>query len=322
MTPLTHHLVAAAVCVAVTALLYRDIRSVGRLAVVMLAVVLLTVGWVIVAGLFSFSPAQAFDFPPEARRLDAGLLRAMGAAGLLAMYNYGGYSNVCNIGEELRSPERTLPRSIGLSIVIVVVLYVVMSTVILGMIPWREAQQTRTIASLFIGRTFSDPAHGRIAAMVMTSLILFVTASSLYAVILGYSRIPFAAARDGQFFSVFGRLHATKHFPHVSLLTIGLVSLPFCFFTLGQLVSWLIQVQILLQFVWQCAAVILLRRYRPDVVKPFRMWLYPLPALVSLAMWIYIFLSAPLAGIVFSVAFLATALAAFALFVRLHTSNF
>jgi amino acid transporter len=316
MTPLEHNLVAAAVCVAVTVLLYRDIRSVGRLAVVMLAVVLGTVGWVIVVGLFRFSWYQAFDFPPEARRLDAGLLRAMGAAGLLAMYNYGGYSNVCNIGEELRSPERTLPRAIVLSIIIVVVLYVVMSTVILGMIPWQEAQQSRTIASLFIARTFSDPAAGRIAAMVMTSLILFVTAASLYAVILGYSRIPFAAARDGQFFSVFGRLHPTKHFPHVSLLTIGLVTLPFCFFTLGQLVSWLVQVQILLQFVWQCAAVMLLRRYRPDVAKPFRMWLYPLPALVSLAMWIYIFLSAPGAGIAFSTAFLALAVAAYFVFDR------
>ena len=314
MTALQHNLVAAGVCVAVTGLLYRDITSVGRLAVVMLAVVLATVGWVIVAGVFSFSWAQAFDFPPEARRLDAGLVRAMGAAGLLAMYNYGGYSNVCNIGEELRTPERTLPRAIVLSIVIVVVLYVVMSTSILGTVPWREAQQTRTIASLFIGRTFADPARGRIAAMVMTSLILFVTASSLYAVILGYSRIPFAAARDGQFFAVFGRLHPTKHFPHVSLVTIAAVTLPFCFFSLGQLVSWLIQVQILLQFVWQCAAVILLRRYRPDVAKPFRMWLYPLPALVSLAMWIYIFVSAPLAGMLFSAAFLAIAVAAYFVF--------
>jgi amino acid transporter len=319
MTPLQHNLVAAAVCAGVTALLYRDITSIGRLAVVMLVVVLVTVGWVVFAGLFSFSWAQAFDFPPPARRLDAALLRSMGAAGLLAMYNYGGYSNVCNIGEELRTPERTLPRSIVLSIVIVVLLYVVMSTVILGIVPWREVQQSRTIASLFIARTFSDPAHGRIAAMAMTSLILFVTASSLYAVILGYSRIPFAAARDGQFFRVFGRLHPTKHFPYVSLLTIGAVTLPFCFFTLGQLVSWLIQVQILLQFVWQCAAVILLRRYRPDVAKPFRMWLYPLPALVSLAMWIYIFLSAPPAGIIFSVAFLALAVAAYAIFARSKT---
>jgi len=319
MGPVQHNAIAAGVCVVVTALLYRDIRSIGRLSVVMLVVVMATVGWVILAGLFSFSWAQAFDFPPEARRLDAGLVRAMAAAGLLAMYNYGGYSNICNIGEEIRAPERTMPRAIVLSIAIVVVLYVVMSTVILGMIPWQEAQATRTIASLFIGRTFTDPAQGRAAAIVMTALILFVTASSLYAVVLGYSRIPFAAARDGQFFAAFGRLHPTKHFPHVSLLTIGAVTIPFCFFSLGQLVSWLIQVQILLQFVWQCAAVILLRRYRPDIPKPFRMWLYPLPALVSLAMWLYIFASAPAAGIVFSVAFLAVAVGAYFIFRRRAT---
>jgi amino acid transporter len=311
-----HNLVAAGVTVAVTALLYRDIRSTGRLAVVMLAVVMATVGWVIVAGLFNFSPAQAFDFPPEAHRFDAALLRATAATGLLAMYNYGGYSNICNIGEEIRAPDATVPRAIVLSIAVVVVLYVVMSTVVLGMVPWREAQETRTIASLFIARTFSDPASGQLAAMVMTALILFVTAASLYAVILGYSRIPFAAARDGQFFSVFGSVHPAKHFPHVSLLTIGAVALPFCFFSLGQLVSWLIQVQILLQFVWQCAAVMLLRRYRPDIPKPFRMWLYPLPALVSLGMWLYIFLSSPLPGIVFSIAFFAVAVAAYFVFMR------
>ena len=88
-------------------------------------------------------------------------------------------------------------------------------------------------------------------------------------------------------------MHPTKHFPHVSLVAIALISMPFCFFTLGQLVSWLIQVQILLRFIWQCAAVILLRRYRPDIPQPFTMWLYPLPALLSLALWLYIFFSAP-----------------------------
>ena len=115
---------------------------------------------------------------------------------------------------------------------------------------------------------------------------------------------------------MFGRLHPTKHFPHVSLVTIALVTLPFCFFSLGQLVSWLLQVQILLQFVWQCAAVILLRRYRPDVAKPFRMWLYPVPALVSLALWIYVFASAPLGGMIFSAAFLVLAVATYMLFER------
>ncbi|HKB12049.1 MAG TPA: APC family permease [Vicinamibacterales bacterium] len=316
MSPWQHNLVAAAVCVVVTALLYRDIASIGRLAVVMLVVAIGTIAWVIAAGLMSFSWERAFDFPPAARRLDAGLLRAVGAAGLLAMYNYGGYNNVCFIGEEIREPERTVPRAVVLSIVVIVALYVLMSTAILGTIPWEEARSSRTIATLSVARSFADPARGRVAAIAVTALILFITASSLYALVLGYSRVPFAAARDGEFFAPFGRVHPTKHFPHVSLLTITAVTIPFCFFTLGQLVNWLIQVQILLQFVWQCAAVILLRRYRPDIAKPFRMWLYPLPAIVSLAMWLYIFFTAPLAGIIFAAAFFAAAVGAYFLFVR------
>ena len=202
MSPLTHHLIAAAVCVVSTALLWRNIEDIGRLAVVMLVVVLVTVGWVIVAGLFTFSPAQAFDFPPEAYRLDSNLLFAVGAASVLAMYSYGGYNQVCNIGDEIKDPTRTIPRSIVLSTLLVAALYMLMTIVILGMIPWQEVRDSRTIASVFIERTFGDPSTGRIAGIVMTGLILFVAAASLYATILGYSRIPYAAARDGDFFKV------------------------------------------------------------------------------------------------------------------------
>ncbi|MEZ5284649.1 MAG: amino acid permease [Vicinamibacterales bacterium] len=316
MSPLAHNIVAAAVCVAMTLLLYRDIQSIGRLTVVMLVLVFVTVGWVIIAGLFAFDPRQAFDFPPEAFVLDRSLLTGIGAASVLAMYSYGGYNQVCNIGEEIRQPERIIPRSIVWSIAVVAVIYILMTTVILGMIPWQEAEQTRSVASVFITRTFSDPDTGYLAGIVMTALVLFVAAASLFAVILGYSRVPFAAARDGDFFKVFAKVHPTKHFPHVSLLAIGLVSLPFCFFTLGQLVNWLMQVQILLRFVWQCAAVILLHRYRQDIPQPFRMWLYPVPALVSLAFWLYLFFAGPVEGIVFSVLFLAAGVVAYRMFLR------
>ena len=140
-----------------TALLWRDIEEIGRLAVVMLVVVLVTVGWVIVAGLFTFSPAQAFDFPPQAFTLDRNLLMSVGAASVLAMYSYGGYNQVCNIGDEIRDPTRTIPRSIVLSTVLVAALYILMTVVIVGMIPWEEVRDSRTVASVFIARTFSDP---------------------------------------------------------------------------------------------------------------------------------------------------------------------
>ena len=314
MTPIAHGLVAAATCVAMTALLCRNIESVGRLAVAMLVVVLVTVGWIIVAGLFAFSPAQAFDFPPSAFRVDGAWWRSLSAATLIAIYNYGGYNNVCNIGGEVRDPEKTLPRAIVLSIVCIAVMYVLMSTVILGMVPWREAERSETIAALFIARTFHDPAAGHAAGALMTALILFVTASSLYALILGYSRVPFAAARDGQFFAVFGRLHPTKHFPDVSLLTIGAISLPFCFLSIGRIVNWLILLQIVTQFVWICAGVILLHRYRRDIAQPFVMWLYPIPAIVAAVTWIAVFVTGPRDGIMFSLVFVGITLAAYKVF--------
>jgi amino acid transporter len=193
-----------------------------------------------------------------------------------------------------------------------------MTTVIVGMVPWQEAATTQTIASIFIERTFSNPETGRIAGLAMTGLILFVAAASLYAVILGYSRIPFAAARDGDFFKVFAKVHPRKGFPHVSLLVLGAISIPFCFFTLDVLVSWLIQVQILLRFIWQCIGVMLLYHYRKDIAQPFKMWLYPVPALLSLALWIYIFCTGEAGSIVFSFAFLAASVIAYFVFERVR----
>jgi len=321
MRPWQHHVLAAGVCVAMTALLYRDIESIGRLAVVMLTVVLLTVGWVIIAGLFTSSLSRAFAFPPQACTFDSAFFTGLGAASVLAMYSYGGYNQVCNIGEEIRDPTRTIPRSIVLSIAVVAALYMLMTTAILGMMPWQEAAQSRTVASNFIASTFSDPVQARLAGQIMTGLILFVAASSLYAVILGYSRVPFAAARDGDFFNVFAKVHPSKHFPHISLLAIGAISLPFCFFTLGQLVSWLMQVQILLRFVWQTAAVMLLHEYRKDIPQPFKMWLYPLPALVSMLLWLYLFFTGPSDGIAFAFGFLVLSIAAYFVFLRLNPAR-
>ncbi len=298
------------------ALLWRRIEEVGRLAVVMLVVVLATLGWVIISGLALFSPAQAFDFPPAAFTFDRSFVAGLGATSLLAMYSYGGYNQVCNIGGEIKDAARTIPRSIVLSTVLVATLYMLMSTVILGMIPWQEVRESRTIASLFIQRTFTDPAAGHVAGSVMTCLILFVAAASLYATILGYSRIPYAAAKDGNFFRPFARVHPTKHFPYLSLALMAALSVPFCFFTLGQLVSWLMQVQVLLCFIWQCAAVVLLRRYRPDIPQPFTMWLYPWPAVLSGALWLFIFLTGPRDGIVFAGLFLFAGLGAYRAWAR------
>ncbi len=317
MGRLQHDLAAASVCLLVGFLLYRSIDSVERLTKAMLALVLATTGWVILAGLLH--GAGFPEFTPPNGAWDVGFWPTLGAAAVIAMYSFGGYNQVCNIAGEVRDPARVIPRSILLSIAVVAAIYIAMTTVMLSAIPWEEAGRSTTLASTFIARTVSDPGRAALAGSMITALILVVAVASVFAFALGYSRMPWAAARDGQFFAVFGRLHPTRGFPHVSLICLIAASIPFCFFTLGQLVNWLMQVQILLRFAWQCVAVMLLARYRQDIDQPFRMWLYPLPALVSLGLWIALFLTGPRSGVLFSFGFLALGCLAYLAFRRSRT---
>ena len=312
-----HDLAAAGVCLLILFLLYRNIASVERLSKAMLALVLATTGWVIAAGLVHGLRLPAL-FPEGGS--DLSFWPALGAASVIAMYSFGGYNQVCNIAGEVRDPVRTVPRSILLSIGVVAALYIAMTAAMLSAVPWEEAARSTTLASTFIARTVEDPGLAGLAGSVITALILFVAIASVFAFALGYSRMPYAAARDGQFFAVFGRVHPTRGFPHVSLVWLILASLPFCFFSLGQLVNWLMQVQILLRFTWQCIAVLLLARYRKDLPQPFRMWLYPFPALLSLALWIALFFTGPPTGAWFSLAFLAVGILAYLAFRRTRHS--
>jgi len=120
-------------------------------------------------------------------------------------------------------------------------------------------------------------------------MVLWTAFGSVFALLLGYSRVPYAAALDGYFFRVFGRLHPTKHFPYVSLLVIGVISILCGFFSLGMVIDALITTRILVQFIGQILGVTLLRRKEPDMPRPYRIWLYPIPNLLALFGWIFVF---------------------------------
>jgi len=283
MTAWQGKLLAAGLCLAVTALLYRDIRSIGRLSVVMWVVVLLTVGWVLVAGLTNFQPALALDFPPDAFNLSPLFFTGLGMATLNAVYDYGGYNNVCFFAGEVKRPGWAVPRAILISIIVVAGMYMIMTVTIIGVVPWREAVESKAIVADFIQRLY-----GYKAAIVMTVLILWTTFASIFAVMLGYSRVPYAAAADGRFFKPFARLHPEKKFPTFSLLLIGVTSALACWFNLATLITALIVIQTIARDIAQVFAVTLIRRLRPDIGRPFKMWLYPLPGIIALAGWIYI----------------------------------
>jgi amino acid transporter len=130
--------------------------------------------------------------------------------------------------------------------------------------------------------------YGPGAASAVTVLVMWTAVASVFALLLGYSRIAWAAANEGDFFRVFAKLHPTGQFPHVALLVLGLLSIAGSFFPLGDVISALLTSRILIQFVGQIAALHILRQ-RHDFVLPFRMWLYPLPSIIALTGWLYIF---------------------------------
>src|SRR5215831_17931464 len=285
-------LVAIAALAVAVFLLYRRITLVERLAKFLWIGVMLTILWVIISGVTHFDPKLAFDFPAGAFSLKPEFFTGLGAALLVAVYDYWGYYNVCFLGGEVKDPGRNIPRAVLLSILFVAIIYLVMNVSILGVIPWREFAGTAdTPAQRYVIASFMERLYGTKAGVVATVLIMWTAFASVFSLLLGYSRVPFAAARDGNYFRIFGKVHPRLRFPYVSLLVMGGIAALFCFFRLADVIAALVVIRILVQFLAQIAGVMVLRARRPDLPRPFRMWLYPLPALLALAGFIYVLIS-------------------------------
>lgn len=306
------HLVTAGIGLFNIFLLYRRITTIGNITVTLWAGVLLTVGAVILTGATHFDSTRAFDFDPHAFDFSIGFLFGMGAAARIGIYDYLGYYDVCYIGDEVRDPGKVIPRSILLSIVGVALIYFLINLSIIGVVSWREFVPAEgNEKARFIVSTFMEQVYGSKVASIFTGMVLWTAFGSCFALLLGYSRIPYAAAQDGCFFKVFGRLHSRKNFPHVSLVVIGLIAIACSFLPLLTVIDALLTTRILVQFVGQIFALILLRRRSPDARLPFRMWLYPLPALIALAGWIFVFSTTPVKLIIFGLATLGAGIVFF-----------
>jgi amino acid transporter len=282
--------ISAVVGVVNVALLYRRITSIATITVTLWAGTMIAVVAVIATGARHFDPHVAFDFPPNAFKFSWGFLLGLGAASRIAVYDYLGYYDVCYIGDEVKDPGRVIPRSIVYSTAAVAVLYLAINLSIVGVVPWRDFVPAPSSPNAqFVVSVFMERIHGPAVASVFSVMILWTAFGSVFALLLGYSRIPYAAARDGYFLAPFGRLHPTGGFPHVSLLVLGALSIASSFFTLDVVIDALVATRIVVQFLGQVAGVVLLRRRAPGMVRPFRIWLYPAPVVIAALGWLFIF---------------------------------
>jgi amino acid transporter len=283
-----HSVAAIGVVLLVTFLLYRRITVVGNIGVLLAAGALVALALTIVSGLAICDPRRIFDFPADAFRLDLSKFWfGLGDATRRAIYAYLGYYNVCFLGDEVKDASKTIPRSILMSVLVVAALYITMNAALLGAMPWQEVAKTRYVAA-----TVAERAFGPWAGRTVAALVLWTAFASLFALVLANSRVLYAAARDGRYFSIFARVHPRDNFPYVALMALGLLAAAFTLISLRTVITSMIVLRALVQFLGQNIGLHLLRRNRPDLPIPFRMWLYPIPSLVAAAGWIFIFVTA------------------------------
>lgn len=283
-------LVLVVVGLLMIALLYRRIGGVGRLTVVLWAGVLATVAGVLVTGLWHFDAKVAFDLPPGAWQFNWGFALGLGAAARTGIYDFLGYYDICYLGEEVKDPGRNIPRSVLTSLVLVAAIYIGVNLSITGTMPWREfVPESAHPEAMYVVSAFMERLHGRGVAVVFTVMVLWTCLGSCFALLLGYSRIPYAAAKEGVFFRKFAELHPTRHFPHVSLVLLGVLAIAAGFIKFSVVLDALVALRIVVQFLGQIVALVLLRRRRPTMERPYRVWLYPVPLLLAAAGWLFVF---------------------------------
>jgi amino acid transporter len=280
-------LVSAALIVFITVLLYRKISDIGNISVLMGIIVIGTILWLVVAGFTHMDAGMAFTFNAEAMDFTPAFFFGLGQASTKTIYSFLGYYNVCHLGSEITDPERNIPRSIFLSIGGIMVLYLLMQVAVSGVIPWQEAKD-----SPFIVSTFFERIYGSRVAAIATALVLVIAVSSLFAVMLGYSRVPYAAAVDGNYFPLFARVHPTKNFPHASLLILASVALIFSLaFKMKEVITAIVVMRIVIQFIGQSVGLLALHYRHKAVQLPYRMLLFPLPPVIGIGVWAFIFCS-------------------------------
>lgn len=281
-------IVSGGLVILVFILLYRKIETIGKISVLMGTIVVLTIIWIITSGLLNQQHSVKFIPTGNESFFTYAFWAAVGQASVKTVYAYLGYYNVCHLGGEIKNPGKNIPRSIFISIFGIATLYLLMNISVMGVMSWQSVQADNK----YLVSSFMQQLYGPVAGTVVTVLILCVAFSSLFAVVLGYSRIPYAAAVDGNFFKPFSKLHPTKNFPHVSLTVLCVLGFIFSLlFKLSEVISSILAMRIVVQFIGQAVGVALLRNRFGNKDLPFKMWLFPVPVILSIAVWIFLFLS-------------------------------
>lgn len=281
LTTIEAKLMSGGVVVSIVALLYRKIEAIGKISVVLWAAVLLTLFWIIGGGIAHGNFLQPIRHINDGLTLNYAFVTVIGYSCVKSVYSYLGYYNVCHLGGDIVNPSKNIPRSMFFSIAGIAVLYLCMNISVVSVIPWQQAKECQFVISIFMQKL-----AGPLAAKIVTALILLVAFASVFSATLGYSRVPYAAAADGAFFKIFARLHPKGNFPYVSLLFLGGTAFIFSLlFKLSEVISAILAMRILVQFIAQAIGLLILRKARSSTEFPYKMPFFPWPVYLAIILW-------------------------------------
>lgn len=287
LTNISEKIVSGSVVVLIVILLYRKIDAIGKISVLLWSGVIITMFWIIGGGILHGNFLAPIKNINSGIKVDYAFITAIGFASVKSVYSYLGYYNICHLGSEIKNPSKNIPRSMFISIAGIAVLYMLMNISVVSVVPWWHAKDSEFVVSEFM-----QQLAGNTSAKIITCLILWVAFASVFSATLGYSRIPYAAAADGEFFKIFARLHPTKNFPHVSLIFLGALAFVFSMlFKLSDVISAILAMRIMIQFIGQAIGLLLLRSKKYEIKFPYKMPLFPLPVILAIAMWLFILIS-------------------------------
>jgi len=287
LNTLESKMVSGAVVLLIVFLLYRKIETIGKISVMLWIGVFVIMGWIIIGAFMHGNFLAPVKHINDGLQFNWTFVSALGFASVKSVYSYLGYYNVCHLGGEIINPEKNIPRSMFISIAAICFLYLMMNISVASVLPLHTIEKSNFVVSEYI-----HVIAGPTAAIIATGIILWVAFASVFSATLGYSRIPYAAAKDGAFFSVFAKLHPTKNFPYISLLVLGAVAFVFSLlFRLSEVITAILAMRILVQFVGQSIGLLLLHKRKGKSFFKWRMPLFPIPVILAICLWLYIFYS-------------------------------
>jgi APA family basic amino acid/polyamine antiporter len=272
------NLPAVIIIMIMTVVLIVGIQESARVNNFIVVLKLAVIGLFIVAGAFYINPANWQPFiPPNTGEFGhfgvSGILRGAG----LIFFAYIGFDAVSTAAQEAKNPQRDMPVGILGSLAVCTLLYIVVSGILTGIMPYTQLDVAHPVGFA----VDSIPGLRWMGWIINLGAVLGL-ASVILVMLLGQSRVFYSMARDGLLPPWVGKVHPRFRTPYLTQVFVGIFAGIFSGLFPIQLLGELVNIGTLLAFVLVCGGIIILRRTRPDLPRPFKTPLVPLVPILGI----------------------------------------